>query len=67
MKERVRALANLLHGGVLYPIGAEFDTSEAAALEARGFVRRQKQEPKKEEIIKDEPKPTTRAPKKGKK
>ncbi len=62
MKERVRALANLLHGGVLYPIGAEFDTCEAAALEARGFVMRQKQEQKKED-----PKPTPRAPKKGKK
>ena len=62
MKERVRALANLLHGGVRYPIGEEFDTSEAAALEARGLVRRQKQEPKKED-----PKPTPTAPKKGKK
>lgn len=66
MKERVRALANLLHGGVLYPIGAEFDTGEAAALEARGFVKRQKQEPIREEII-EEPKPTPPAPKKGKK
>lgn len=66
MRERVIALANLLHGGVLYPIGAEFDTSEAAALEARGFVKRQKQEPKKE-VIKEDPTPTPTSPKKGKK